>query len=229
MNRDPELLASLERDLNARGYEATATHDTAEALAILSRRPMDVVVADLGALGANVLLEQVSARSPRTHAIVTSAERGIRDYRQAIEQGAVQVLRAPVRSPDMLHAIRSTLELEDGLPCSLHGFSPLDVLLMAHHARRSMELVVEGWDAGRVFLDGGDVIHAVSRDLVGEPALHRILRQPAGPLRAVVLPRGTPRTIARPFRPLLLDALRALDDGEGEGEGEGGGRGGDAP
>ncbi len=215
MNRDREVLAALERDLNARGYRATVTHDAAEALAILSRRPMDVVVADLGALGTNVLLEQVSARSPRTRAIVTSPEAGIRDYQQAIEAGAVQVLRAPVRSPDMLHAIRLALELEDtGVPSNLHGRSTLDALLMAHHARRSLEIVVEGWDPGRVFLERGEVIHAVSRDLIGEPALHRILRLPAGSLHAVVLPPGTPHTIARAFRPLLLDALRALDDGE---------------
>jgi CheY-like chemotaxis protein len=214
VNRDPEARAVLERDLNARGYDATATPGTAEAMAILSRRTMDVVVADLGALGTNVLLELVSAQSPRTRAIVTSPETGIRDYEQAIQSGAVRVLRAPVRSPVMLHAIRSTIELEAGFPTNLSGLSQIDVLLMAHHARRSLELVVEGWDPGRVFLEHGEVIHAVSRDLVGEPALHRILRLPAGSLRAVVLPPGTPHTIARAFRPLLLDALRALVEGE---------------
>ena len=210
MNRDPEALAALERDLSARGYEATATHDTAEAIAILGRRAMDVVVADLSALGTNVLLEQVSARSPQTRTIVTTKEAGIRDYQQAIESGAVRVLRAPVRGPDMLRAIRSALGLEAGFPGNLRGLSLIDVLLMAHHARRSLEIVVEGWDAGRVFLEHGQLIHAVSRDLVGEPALHRVLKLPAGSLRAVVLPPGTPHTIARAFRPLLLDALHAL-------------------
>lgn len=213
VHRDPEVLATLERDLTARGYSATATHDTAEALAILARRPMDVVVADLDALGTNVLLEEVSARSPRTRTIVTSAEAGLRDYQQAIESGAVQVLRAPVRPPDMLHAIRSVIDLEGCFPSHLRGLSPIDVLLMAHHARRSLELAVEGWDVGRVFLERGEVIHAVSLDLVGEPALHRILGLPAGSLHAVVLPPGTPRTISRAFRPLLLDALAALGEG----------------
>jgi CheY-like chemotaxis protein len=216
VNRDPAALAALERELNARGYEATATHDTAEAIAILNRRAMDVVVADLSALGTNVLLEQVSARSPRTRAIVTSKEGGTRDYQQAIEAGAVRVLRAPVRSLEMLRAIRSALELEAGFPGTLRGLSLMDVLLMAHHARRSLEIVVEGWDAGQLFLEHGELIHAVSRDLIGEPALHRILRLPAGSLRAVVLRLGTPHTIARAFRPLLLDALHALDAEEEE-------------
>jgi CheY-like chemotaxis protein len=211
VNRDPALLAALERDLNARGYDATATHDTAEALAILSRRAMDVVVADLGALGANVLLEEVSARSPRTLAIVTSKEVGIRDYEQAIESGAVGVLRAPVRSPDMLHALRAALELEASFPRKLGGLSLIDVLLMAHRSRRSIEIVVEGWSAGHIILERGELIHAVLRDLLGEPALRRILGLPAGSLRAVVLSPGTPRTISRAFRPVLLDALRALD------------------
>ena len=215
VNPDPSVLESLERDLIARGYEATGTRDTAEAIAILSRRAMDVVIADLSALGTSVLLEEVSSHSPLTRAIVTSREVGTRDYQQAIESGAVRVLRAPFRSLDMLRAIRFTLELEDGFPSDLRGLCLLDVLLMAHHACRSLGIVVEGWEAGQVFLDHGEVIHAVSRDLVGEPALHRILRLPAGTLRAVVLPPGTPHTIWRTFRPLLLDALRALDEEDG--------------
>lgn len=212
MNRDAEALAACERELIAHGYAATATQDTAAAIAVLSRCEMDVVVADLSALGTSVLLEQVSARSPRARAIVTSREAGLREYQQAIASGAVRVLRAPVRSADLVQAIRYALELEAGFPCSLRGLSLIDVLLMAHHARRSLEVVVEGWDAGRVFLEQGHLIHAVSRDLVGERALHRILEQPAGALRAVVLPPGTPRTIARAFRPLLLDALRVLEE-----------------
>jgi CheY-like chemotaxis protein len=215
VNPDRSELESLERDLAARGYEATATRDTAEAIAIVSRRAMDVVIADLSALGTSVLLEEVSTHSPLTRSIVTSKEAGTRDYKQAITSGAVRVLRAPVRSLDMLRAIRSTLELEDGFPSDLRGLSLLDVLLMAHHACRSLGIVVEGWDVGHVFLDHGQVIHAVSRDLVGEPALHQILRVPAGTLRAVVLPPGTPHTIWRTFRPLLLDALRALDAEDG--------------
>jgi len=211
VNRDPEALAALERELSAHGFEATATHDTAEALSILNRRAMDVVVADLSALGTNVLLEQVSARSPRTRAIVASQEPGTRDYQRAIEAGAVGVLRAPMQSLEVLRAVRSALELEAGFPADLRGLSLIDALLMAHHARRSLEIGVEGWDAGHLFLEHGQLIHAVSRDLVGEPALHRILRLPTGCLRAVVLPPGTPHTISRPFRSLLLDALRTLD------------------
>jgi CheY-like chemotaxis protein len=212
VNRDPVALASIERELSAAGYAVTATPDTVEAIAILNRRAMDVVVADLSTLGTNVLLEQVAARSPGTRAIVTTSDAGIRDYQRAIESGAVRVLRAPVRSPDLLNAIRYALELDAGFPGSLRGLSLIDVLLMAHHARRSMEIVVEGWDAGRVFLERGHLVHATSRGLVGEPALRRILELPAGSLRAVVLPPGTPRTIARAFRPLLLEALSALDE-----------------
>lgn len=215
MNPDPSVLESLERDLLARGYEATATRDAAEAIAILSRRAMDVVIADLGALGTNVLLEEVSTHSPLTRAIVTSTQAGTRDYERAIAAGAVRVVRAPFRSLDMLRAIRATLELEAGFPSDLRGLSLLDVLLMAHHACRSLGIAVEGWEVGHVFLDHGQVIHAVSRDLVGEPALHSVLRLPAGTLRAVVLPPGTPHTIWRTFRPLLLDALRALDAEDG--------------
>ena len=210
VDRDPELLAALERDLNARGYDATATHDTAEALAILSRRAMDVVVADLGALGANVLLEEVSARSPRTLALVTSKEVGIRDYEQAIESGAVGLLRAPVRSPDMLHALRAALELEASFPRNLGGLPLIDVLLMVHHSRRSIEIVVEGWSAGHILLERGELIHAVLRDLGrragASPASSACRRARCA---AVVLPPSTPRTISRAFRPALLDALRA--------------------
>jgi hypothetical protein len=63
-----------------------------------------------------------------------------------------------------------------------------------------------------VFLEDGQLIHAVYRELDGEPALRMILAMPAGSLRTMVLPQTTPHSITRDFQTLLLDSLRTVDE-----------------
>jgi hypothetical protein len=83
---------------------------------------------------------------------------------------------------------------------------------MFHYARRSVAIVVDGWEPGHVYLREGRVIHAAYRELSGEAALRAILAMPAGSLRTMVIPESTPNTITRDFEGLILDALRQLDE-----------------
>jgi predicted regulator of Ras-like GTPase activity (Roadblock/LC7/MglB family) len=135
-----------------------------------------------------------------------------RDYQRAIECGAVRVLCKPFTSSELLQAIRQAVDCETGFRGSIHGLSLIDLLQMFHYARRSLAIVVDGLTPGQVFLEEGQLVHAVYRELHGEPALRMILAMPAGSLRTMVLPHATPRSITRDFQTLLLDSLRTVDE-----------------
>jgi predicted regulator of Ras-like GTPase activity (Roadblock/LC7/MglB family) len=135
-----------------------------------------------------------------------------RDYQRAIECGAVRVLCKPFTSSELLQAIRQAVDCETGFRGSIHGLSLIDLLQMFHYARRSLAIVVDGLTPGQVFLEDGELIHAVYRELHGEAALRMILAMPAGSLRTMVLPHATPRSITRDFQTLLLDTLRTFDE-----------------
>lgn len=202
------------RDLSDQGFAVSLAHNANEAIAVLSARPIDVLLTDLRMPGGDGidLLEKVRSVSARTRAILMSGYASARDYQRAIECGAVRVLCKPFTSSELLLAIRQAVDCETGFRGSIHGLSLVDLLQMFHYARRSLAIAVDGLAPGHVFLEDGHVIHATYRDLLGEPALRAILAMPAGSLRTMVLPPATPHSIARDFQTLLLDSLRTLDE-----------------
>jgi CheY-like chemotaxis protein len=211
---DVALRTTIGRDLTEQGFAVTLANNAAEARQLLISLPIDVMLTDLRMPGPDGidLLESVRTVSPRTRTILMSGYASARDYQRAIECGAVRVLCKPFTSSELLQAIRQAVDCETGFRGSIHGLSLIDLLQMFHYARRSLAIVVDGLTPGQVFLEDGELIHAVYRELHGESALRMILAMPAGSLRTMVLPHATPRSIMRDFQTLLLDTLRTVDE-----------------
>ena len=211
---DVPFRTTIGRDLAEQGFTVALANNAEEAVEVLIARPIDVMLTDLRMPGGDGidLLENIRTISARTRAILMSGYASARDYQRAIECGAVRVLCKPFTSSELLQAIRQAVDCETGFRGSIHGLSLIDLLQMFHYARRSLAIVVDGLTPGHVFLEDGQLIHAVYRELAGEPALRMILAMPAGSLRTMVLPHATPRSISRDFQTLLLDSLREVDE-----------------
>src|SRR5262249_50418760 len=129
--------------------------------------------------------------------------------------GAVRVLCKPFTRAELLACVRQAIECETGYRGSIHGLSLVDVLQMFHYARRSVAIRVDGASPGRLVLREGQLVHADYQGRQGEAALAAILASPTGSRSrsaAPDAPDGEERTIARDFREVLLDALRAHDE-----------------
>jgi CheY-like chemotaxis protein len=215
---DVTFRTTISRDLGVHGFTVALANSAGDAIELLAARPaersIDVLLTDLRMPGADGidLLEKVRTVSPRTRAILMSGYATARDYERAIECGAVRVLCKPFTSSELLLAIRQAVDCETGFRGSIHGLSLVDLLQMFHYARRSVAIVVDGLAPGHVFVEDGQLVHAVYRELVGEPALRGILAMPAGSLRTMVLPQSIPHSITRDFQALLLDSLRTVDE-----------------
>jgi CheY-like chemotaxis protein len=215
---DVGFRTTISRDLGEQGFTVALAHNACDAIELLAGRAIDgsidVLLTDLRMPGADGidLLEKVRTVSPRTRAILMSGYASARDYERAIECGAVRVLCKPFTSSELLLAIRQAVDCETGFRGSIHGLSLVDLLQMFHYARRSLAIVVDGLAPGHVFVEDGQLVHAVYRELIGEPALRAILAMPAGSLRTMVLPQSIPHSITRDFQALLLDSLRTVDE-----------------
>ncbi len=211
---DDSFRKTIGRDLGNQGFDVALASGVDEAIATLSARSIDVLLTDLRMPESDGidLLAQVREVSARTRAILMSGFATARDYQRAIECGAVRVLCKPFTSSELMQAIRQAIDCETGFRGNIHGLSLIDLLQMFHYARRSVAIVVDSWAPGNLFLDEGRIVHAVYRELTGEPALRAILAMPAGSLRTMVLPDGTPCSITRDFSTLLLDSLRTIDE-----------------
>jgi CheY-like chemotaxis protein len=211
---EPALGKVIQRDLDAHGYDAHLCTGAEEALGLLARISIDVLLTDLRMTGVNGmdLLQRVRQLSARTRAILMSGHATARDYQRAIELGAVRVLCKPFTADELVHAVRQAADCELGFWGRLHGLSLTDVLQMLHYSRRAILLVVHGPRPGRIYFRDGQLFHAESGPEEGEAALRAILTMPAGMLATEALPPTTASTITRPFEVVLLDSVRTLDE-----------------
>jgi CheY-like chemotaxis protein len=218
---DEQFRAAVARDLTHRGFDVSAVDSVAKALAKLHERGFDVLLTDLRMSERDGidLLSQLNEVAPYTRTILMSAFATARDHQRAIELGAVQVLCKPFTALELTHAIQQAVECETGFRGSLHGLSLIDVLQMFHFARRTVCVTVGGRHGGEIHVKGGEIVHALQGDLVGEEALRRILSMPSGSIRSgpLVLNGLSAQSIDRGFQGLVLDVLRELDEASGHG------------
>ncbi|HEV8549120.1 MAG TPA: response regulator [Polyangiaceae bacterium] len=210
---DEQLRSAVARDLSHRGFEVTAVISVDDAVVRLRERGYDVLLTDLrmGERDGIDLLAELPDIAPSMPAILMSAFATARDHQRAIELGAVQVLCKPFTSMELSQAIRQAIECETGFRGSLHGVSLVDVLQMFHLARRSVCVTVGGRPGAEIHVKNGEIVHAEQGELVGEPALRRILGLPSGSIRTGPL-EGEEQSISRAFQGLVLDMLRGLDE-----------------
>jgi CheY-like chemotaxis protein len=218
---DEQFRAAVARDLTHRGFDVAAVDSVAKALSKLHERGFDVMLTDLRMSERDGidLLSQLNEVAPYTRTILMSAFATARDHQRAIELGAVQVLCKPFTALELTHAIQQAVECETGFRGSLHGLSLIDVLQMFHFARRTVCVTVGGRPGGEIHVKGGEIVHALQGELVGEEALRSILSMPSGSVRSgpLVLNGLSAQSIDRGFQGLVLDVLRELDEASGDG------------
>lgn len=214
---DDALRLSLTTILGARGFSLGEAEGVDEALAALDQRSYDILLTDLrlGEREAVELLEKLPGLAPKTRPILMSAFASARDYQAAMALSAVTVLCKPFTPEELFEAIQRAIECETGFRGSVHGLALTDMLQMFHYARRSVVIDVSygtGKANGRIFLEEGQVVHAETEGMTGEPALQSLLAAKTGALATSALVDKVERTIFRDLQALLLDLLRLNDE-----------------
>lgn len=210
---DAAFSSAIARDLSAHAFQVTTASTVDEAILVLARDPVDVVVTDLrmGDRDGIDLLGACRAAARPARTILMSAYATARDYDTALQLGAVRVLCKPFTPRELIEAIREAVECEHGFHGNVHGLSLLDILQMFHYGRRNATIIIGGTKPGRIYVEGGDIVHAEVADATGERALVALLSTRSGSIRTTVLGDHA-RTIARPFEWMILDALRIVDE-----------------
>lgn len=210
---DAQLRSALARELADQGMAVEVAPSVEEAVSVLGRMSVDVLVTDLRMSDRDGidLLTTVREVSSQTRTILMSAYASARDYQTAIELGVVKVLCKPFTPSEVLEAVRQAADCSTGFRGSLHGLSLIDMLQMFHYGRRSLCLTVGGVPSGTICFKDGEIVHAHRGDLRGEDALRAILVAKSGSVTTTV-GADVPRTIERSFQGLLLDLLRQVDE-----------------
>lgn len=209
---DKQLANALVGELARLGHEVLLATSTRDALDLLFSEDVAILLTDLRMSGRDgiELIEEARAASPHTRSILMSAYATAKDYKLAVELGAVDVLTKPFTPSDLEQAISRALECHDGFRGDVHGFALSDLLQMFHQARRSLTVHVDDAN-GAVYLDKGIVVHATCGLLRGEEALRALLRRHSGSIRTSPFVEGE-QTIHTKLDALLLELAVSEDE-----------------
>ncbi|MBI3829954.1 MAG: response regulator [Planctomycetes bacterium] len=229
---DPEAayLKLVELAFKRRGHKVSAVHSPAQAIEILEREPVDVLVCELhfpdgGGYG---LLEHIRAKTQlrRLPAIVLTKDRKARSKVRALEIGADDVLHKPclleelfVRVESMIRKRREIFmaahDVRGDLAGKLRSLPVQDLFPLLQQGRKTglLRLGDSGQELARVWWRTGEVIAAEFGPLKGEEAIYALfpLRSGNFEFHAGQAYLGA-NNVGTNVTGLLLEGLRRLDE-----------------
>jgi DNA-binding NtrC family response regulator len=109
---DRAVRHALQINLRKTGYNVTLANSAAEALEVLSERPMDLVITDVAMPGTTglELLTQVKEQWPEVRVVVMTGYGSVRDAVQAMKTGADDYIIKPVSKEELLLIVGRALE-----------------------------------------------------------------------------------------------------------------------
>jgi len=108
---EPPILAALQRLLRQEPYEVITTADPEEALDVLRRRDVSLMIADqfMPKIAGTDLLRRVKERSPLTARVILTAYPNSEAIRERIHQGIQRLVTKPWRDEELKRTIRELL------------------------------------------------------------------------------------------------------------------------
>jgi CheY-like chemotaxis protein len=207
----------------ARGkWDIFTAENHAQALALLAKLRVDVVVLDIGmpVMDGIQFLQLLGRTNPGQQVVMLTGEVTEERRKAALEGGAVLFLEKPVVA-DSYAAIFAALDaLAGALPQG--GFRGMmrrvglqEVLQLECLGRKSSILeIFTGKVRGRIFISEGSIVHAESGVLQGEVALYGLLALRGGEFNLLPFAEPPRRTIQGQWESLLMEAARLSDEGQ---------------
>lgn len=228
---DADFLLTL-RDLyemmSEHSWEIHSATSANQALEILDSTKIDLVVVDviMPVIDGIQFIGILQRRHPSLKRAVLTGLATPEKRAASLANGAdLFIEKAP--SPDGFNSIFAMLgELLQWAP--REGFRGLlrkvglqDVIQMECLARNSSILEIYNQNVlGRIYIEDGQLVHALASDIKGEPALYKLLSLPGGSFELAQFEPPPEKTLAGQWEMLLMEAARVKDENDALGRTE---------
>lgn len=219
-DKSRQLLSTYLRD---KGLEIIEVADGSKALAETLLRKPDILLLDLSVpILPPERLIQILRSNPNTRSIpiffLSDREQSVSGFRQGVDE----FIRKPFHEEEILLRIQRAL-FQDPLSEALTGDSEIsgnlsqiflpDLWQMLSMNRKNGILQVEAEHiTGSVYIERGEIISAVTRNIAGEKALFRLIPLKEGKFRFLPGKVGVRRTIFTPSQQAILEGMRHDDE-----------------
>jgi CheY-like chemotaxis protein len=197
-------------------YELVIANTGSEALTVLEKDPIDVVVTDIKMPDINglELLSIIRKQFPSTKVIIMTAYGSPEVHKEATRRGSYFYIEKPFEISDIRTLILKALEEKrGGFVGQVVDLQLVDIIQMGCLGRFSMSLSVsKGNEEGLIYFKNGEIAHAEVGDLEGKEALFAMLEWHEGRFNSQMGISPPKETITDRWEHLLLEGTRRLDD-----------------
>ncbi len=199
----------------------------ARAIAMLAAEPFTLLVTDLNMpkMDGLQVLSIVRKKFPEVRTVVLTSVLDEQFRSRVYALGVDLFWQKPGSSEEIkqfLACLESLLgrELLNGFR-GVHSKSLVDIIQLECLSQNSTVLkITNGPLIGRIWVQGGEVMDAITDEINGEEAFHRILSWKAGNFEILPAEPEHPRTIFNPYQGLLLETAQSQDETYAAREGE---------
>jgi CheY-like chemotaxis protein len=205
---------------NQAGYAVLSASDGTQGLKLIEQHRPDLVVSDIHMPGLNGLELLLACRKkyPDTRFILMSAYGTKEVEERSLSYGAVQFLHKPV---DLPHLEQTIIDVLGRAPACepggfLSGISIPGFVQLLNVERQTLALNLKRQDgvSGVVYFSGGELVHAEQDRVTGEAAAMEMLAWEQAEMVIDCGKAPDERTIDRPLSFLLMESMRAKDEGK---------------
>jgi CheY-like chemotaxis protein len=194
----------------------------AQALALLTKLRVDVVVLDIGMpVMDGIQFLQLLGRTYPNQQVVMLTGLATEEHRKICLQGGAALFLEKPAASDGYAAVFAALDTlaaaqpQGGFRGMMRRVGLQEVLQMECLGRKSSVLeVFTGKVRGRIFISEGAIVHAESGSLRGELALYGLLALRGGEFNLLPFTEPPLRTIQGQWESLLMEAARLTDEGQ---------------
>jgi CheY-like chemotaxis protein len=214
---------ALSAYLRENGLEIVDAADGSKALSETLLRKPDILLLDLSVpILDPERLVQILRTNPNTRSMpvffLSEREQSVSGFRQGVDE----FIHKPFHEEEILLRIQRAL-YQDPLSEALTGESEIsgnlsqiflpDLWQMLSMNKKNGILQVEAEHiSGSVYIERGEIISAVTRNITGEKALFRLIPLKEGKFRFLPGKVGVRRTISTPSQQAILDGMRQDDE-----------------
>jgi CheY-like chemotaxis protein len=204
-------------------WQVHTAHNTARALALLQEQQFDLAVVDVNmpVVDGVQFLRLLNQKHPQLKKVVITGYADESRRNECLANGAELFIEKP-RSQEGFETVFATLnelldwQAQEGFRGVLRKVGLQDVIQMECLGRNSSVLDVANQRLrGRIFIEHGNIVHAVAGGQTGIEAFNRLLALAGGEFSIKPFEPPPERSIDSQWEMLLMEAARQRDEGTG--------------
>jgi CheY-like chemotaxis protein len=207
------MARSLSRDKDK--YEVIIANNGREALNLLKKNKIDLVISDIRMPDINGLdlLVKIKKEYPQTQVIIMTAYGSSDVQKEANRRGSLYYVEKPFEISDIRKIIIDLIGLKKGFRGKVLGLQLTDIIQMNCLGRLTTALIItRDGEKGIIYLNEGEIIHAECGEQKGADAFYRILSWQEGEFVSNIGATPPAQTIYQSWEHLLVEAMRRDDD-----------------